>query len=315
MQNRPASQFYQATDFELDSNGLMSLCKECIGNLFDSYMMSTGTIEEAMLKLCKKMNMRYSQEAIDAAKQQIKEYQESGKSTNNFVGVYKTKLATMQSGRGGSNKNENLEYEEMTQITINAQDAITLDNINEDEVEMNVVLYWGEGFEQKDYRWLEAKMAEWKKTHRSDTQAEQELLRYIVLKQFEIEDARRGKKSTSSLLKELQDLMKTSAVDPAKATTANAGKSQDTFSAFIKIIEENRPAEYYKDKALFKDYDNLDYYFRKYVVRPLKNFITQSRDFSLDDAEENEDELIEIDNTLGEDTELDIAQDGMLPQE
>jgi hypothetical protein len=101
-------------------------------------------------------------------------------------------------------------------------------------------------------------------------------------------------KSTSGLVKEKQDLMKTASVDPAKTALAGSGRSQDTFSAFIKTIEENEPADYYKDKEMFKDFDNIDWYFRKYVTRPLKNFITQSRDFSVEvDDEENEFEIEE----------------------
>ena len=86
--------------------------------------------------------------------------------------------------------------------------------------------------------------------------------------------------------------MRTASVDPAKANMASSGKSLDTFSAFIKTIEETEPAEYYKDKALFKDFDNINFYFEKYVRRPLKNFVTGSRDFNVDadtDDEEYDD--------------------------
>jgi hypothetical protein len=70
---------------------------------------------------------------------------------------------------------------------------------------------------------------------------------------------------------------------------ANAGKSQETFSAFIKTIEENEPAEYFEDKKLFKDFDNLNFYFEKYILRPLKNFVINSRDFDVSAGTEEED--------------------------
>jgi hypothetical protein len=53
-------------------------------------------------------------------------------------------------------------------------------------------------------------------------------------------------------------------------------------------VEETTPSEYYKDKELFKDFDNIGSYFKKYITRPIKNFVTGSRDFNVntdDDAE------------------------------
>jgi hypothetical protein len=125
-------------------------------------------------------------------------------------------------------------------------------------------------------------------------------LKEICHVELKIRKARIEDKSTASLVKELQDLMKTANVDPAKASLANAGKSQDTFSSFIKTIEENEPADFYKDKDLFKDFDNLDWYFKKYVTRPLKNFIQiGSRDFDVSDndfEDEIEDDIFSEEN-------------------
>jgi hypothetical protein len=105
----------------------------------------------------------------------------------------------------------------------------------------------------------------------------------------------------ASAVKRLQELMRTASVDPAKAATANSGQAKDTFSSFIKIIEENEPASYYgqDSKKLFKDFDNIDFYFKKYITRPLKNFITQSRDFNVD-IEDDVDEVVDSEEPNGD---------------
>ena len=151
-------------------------------------------------------------------------------------------------------------------------------------------LFWGDNYEYEDYIYLEKELAEWKKTHKADTKAEEMLLKEICHKSLEIRKSRERNGNSADLVKQLQDLMKTAAVDPSKTSSIGAGKSQETFSAFIKTIEETEPAEYFKDKELFKDFDNLDFYFKKYLTRPLKNFITQSRDFNVS-SEEDEEEL------------------------
>ena len=158
-------------------------------------------------------------------------------------------------------------------------------------VPQEVLIYWGEGYNFIDYEFLETELSEWKRTHKSDTKAEETLLKEICHKQLEIRRARSEARPTSSLIKELQELMKTASVDPAKTAIAGAGKSQDTFSAFIKTIEENDPADFYKDKGVFKDYDDIGKYFEKYITRSLKNFTTGSKDFNINDDDSDDEDV------------------------
>ena len=104
--------------------------------------------------------------------------------------------------------------------------------------------------------------------------------------------------------------MKTAAIDPNKANASGQGKGKESFSAFIKMIEETEPADFYKDKGLFKDFDNVEFYFEKYVTRPLKNFIMGSRDFNVEAEKEfdDEDDTFDI-NNIGLDDEYAIKKD------
>ena len=154
-------------------------------------------------------------------------------------------------------------------------------------------MFWGKNLDRDDYKFLERELDDWKKTHKSDTKAELTLLKEICFKQLEIYKKRREGNSPAGLVKELQELMRTANVDPAKASLAASGKNLDTFSSFVEILERNEPADVYKDKKLFKDYDNIDYYFKKYVTRPLKNFITGSRDFSIEQEDDADDDFAE----------------------
>ena len=75
--------------------------------------------------------------------------------------------------------------------------------------------------------------------------------------------------------------MKSLAISPNIANTANANKSTEAFGLWIKDIEELTPAEWHDKHELFKDMDNLNQYFEDYFVRPIRNFITGSRDFNV----------------------------------
>ena len=45
----------------------------------------------------------------------------------------------------------------------------------------------------------------------------------------------------------------------------------------IEEIEKYTPAEYYKDKKLFKDTDEIGNYWERFIKRPLKNLILGSK--------------------------------------
>ncbi|SRR5258706_2497970 len=294
-------EFFSAVDLILDTNKLMSICSDCIGKLFEKTLESeNGNLQKTILHLCKMLNVLYSEQAITDS---LKVIETRNMDKSKFFGVYKSRLfMTKRSSVNDSQDDINLTYKDNPIINNNTI-------VSEFEVDPEVVDFWGSGYEKEDYRWLEKTLAEWKRTHKSDTMGEQTLLREIVFKQLEIEKSRKVGFSSGSLIKELQDLMKTASVDPAKSNIAGSGKSQDTFSAFIKMIEENEPADYYKDKELFKDFDNIDRYFQKYILRPLKNFITGSRDFNVDSEDESLDENlddIDIEKLLETENETDM---------
>lgn len=292
METKKVVEFYRATDTILDKNGSMSVCKDCVSDLYVRYFVIEKSVDKAMLRLCRLINWRYDEDSISSTEKQSANAEKTP-DDRSIPGIYRTKISLKskleQSGSFFATKgnDDNLTFRE----PINRQ----IEEVDEDafgEETPNLKVFWGESFSYQDYVFLEAELALWKGSHKADTYAEISLLKELCYKELEIRKARIEGKTTSSLVKEKQDLMKTASVDPAKANMASSGKSLDTFSAFIKTIEETEPAEYYKDKALFKDFDNINFYFEKYVRRPLKNFVTGSRDFNVDadtDDEEYDD--------------------------
>jgi hypothetical protein len=295
--------FHKAVDNVLDTNGFFSVCKACANDLYAGFLSSEGNTQKAILRMCRILNVAYNESAIEAALKQVEV--KGGVEEESIWGLYRAKLI-IQLRTYLTDDTDNLDLTFQPSVTINTGISVP----SEDDVEYDVVKYWGKGYQQEDYFWLEETLSDWKKTHKCDTKAEETLLREIVFKQFEIEKSRNdGGKTSPSLVKELQDLMKTASVDPAKSNEASAGKSKDTFSAFIKMIEEDEPAEVFGDERdAFKDFQGIEKYFEKYVVRPLKNFITMSRDFNVEsDGEDNENEFDKFEDFLPEVPEIEIG--------
>jgi hypothetical protein len=144
-------------------------------------------------------------------------------------------------------------------------------------------------------------LAQWRQSYSCNNEAERFYLKQICLKLLELEQSD-GKKD--GILKSVQQLLKDSALTPAQQTASSSGKGTETWGMMAKLVEESTPAEYYKDKTLFKDFDNIGAYIKKYITRPLKNFATGSRDFNVttDDSAEYDSEYV------GDDIEEEVIQ-------
>jgi hypothetical protein len=282
MKVKSPKEFLTATDALLDRNGYLSICTDCIDDLFEKIFASENDLSKTILQLCRMLNVVYLDGAVQATITHAATLTVEGKSLRLVFSYYKSKATSM----AHMNQSGALTF---TEPVILVSDKPLDENIKDIDYYKQ---FWGENFEIEDYDYLEKELADWEKTHKSDTKAELILLKEICLKELEIRKSRARGSVSEAALKTLQDLMKTASVDPSKTSMANAGKSLDTFSSFIKNIEETEPADLYKDKDLFKDFDNIDFYFKKYVTRPLKNFITQSRDFNVS-VEDDVDEIVE----------------------
>ena len=271
MEMKPPKLFYEATDTYLDRNGKLSVCIDCVDDIFGKTYAQEGDFGKTIYTLCKILNVKYDEKAVENTISNIRTLEQKGKPIGNIFGYYKTKLM----GYGILIGEGNLTFTEPTKITMDT-------NVSVDTPDAKYLdRFWGKGLSIEDYEYLEEQLSEWKQTHKSDTKAEITLLKEICFRQLEIRKSREQNNSVDNDVKVLQDLMKTASVDPAKSTLAGSGKSNETFSAFIHTIEQNRPAEYYKNKELFKDFDNVDWYFKKYVTRPLENFVKGTRDFDV----------------------------------
>jgi hypothetical protein len=301
-QNKNPDDFLTTSDPFLDSSGKMSVCKTCINDIYDIVYESRGSVERTILELCRILNVRFDQPALSATMSQINNAEEKGKTINYPFGLYKMKI-NAPALHGGSTRDpwiapSDCTFHEPTMSLL--EDTIIINDIPERDLKY-LEQFWGKStkYTREDYEFLESELDEWKKTHRSDTKGELELLKELCHKSLEIRKARELGQPYGSLVKELQDLMKTANVDPAKASSANSGKMNETYGNIIRMMEETHPADYYKDRELFKDYDNIEEYFKSYVTRPLKNFVTESRDFNIENQEEDEDDIdFDIDDIL-----------------
>ena len=269
----PASRFYEATNTVIDKNGLLSICRDHCNEIYETYYSIHNNIDIAIKLTCRDLDIRYSEEALKQAQSHVESLMSKGKKADKLFGYYKSKLGST------GKKNENFESFRFK----DSEFENVINNQIEEDIDDDLVLFWGKGFSLDDYIFLELELSNWKQTHKCDNQAEITLLKEICIKILTIRNKRAENENVSQDVKELQDLFKTASVDPAKANQASAGKSHESFGLWTKDIEQFRPAEWFEQQEKYQDMDGFKPYLKNYISRPIENFLTGTRNFFVDD--------------------------------
>lgn len=265
--------FYQSQNKLHRHFGILHICKDCTVEVFEEQQNKYSDQKTCIYYFCKKLDLPYIEGAYEGAvnhseKTGWKIYQSYFKQLNSFKDA-NSYMNSFEEGEHITYDHDLEGYKVKTEMI-------------EDEVEndTDVKIFWGHGFDEPyDYDFLEIELANWKKTHKCDNQAEITLLREICIKILEIRKLRELKQSVSKEQKELQELMKTASVDPAKSNAINSGENVDRFGVWLKDIEQTKPAEWWENQEMYKDMDGFMPYIKDYIVRPIKNFFTGSKDF------------------------------------
>jgi hypothetical protein len=281
--------FYNAYDGKIiDGNGKFSVCKKCIVDLYDYFYQQYESMEKTTHRMCQALNVRFTNDALDATKAHIQTLIDNGKNVSAIFSIYLMKLtATKKSmDKGGVN---DFQYEDVG--TIFTEKQIDVKKI---PIPQDVIDFWGDDVLEEDILFLEKEFASFKQTHSTDTRAEVVLLKQVCFNLLDIKKERLAGNNTIKLVKELQDLMTKLAISPnvAKSNALNAGG--DSFGQWIADIEKEEPAQWLLSDPrgeIYRDVADTNAYFEKYIVRPLRGFITGSRDFNIDENEEIEREF------------------------
>ncbi len=264
---QPASNFYTASDNIFYANGKFGICKDCL----KQYVYIDGNVDENNFKnILRIYDVPFLKKIFESAVADEKE----------TVGVYMKNIYLNYKGCTWNNSDD---------LGIDA-DSINQDNQEEFKVTKDILKRWGYGFTPNEYQWLEEDFAEWCLNHESEKMSMQRLFQMICIKELEIRNTRQQGKATDKLEKSLMELMNNSNLTPRTMSAMNETDSTRVYGVWLKDIERYKPAEYFKDKKLYHDFDGIGDYFNRFVLRPMKNLLTGSRDFDKEFTVENEDE-------------------------
>jgi hypothetical protein len=282
-ENKKPSDFYVATDTTLDTNGFMSVCKSCCESIYQGTYRAEKNTARALLITCRILNWKFDEDTVNAALLHIETAKKNGAVPQGVVGFYKGKLGLSSGKSFTERENNSLTFTEVSGLKIEPEDPLG-NHVTEKTTE-ELEKIWGDSLEYEDYIWLESEYAIWEGDYNIRSRGEVNLLRLIILKLFDIRKGRSSKQNVNKLEEDFQKLLVTSNLSPAQSNAASKGNIADTWGMLIKRIEEETPAEYYKDYKLFDDFFDLKKYLKNYVSRPISNFLNGRKNYSVDDID------------------------------
>ena len=281
----PERNFYKAVDKKrVDTNGKISVCKNCAQEIYDELFKETPVMEKVIHTMCTTLNVAFINNAVDATKAHIDTLTDSGKNVKAIFSIYLQKLVAVNPTM---DKSADVD---MTYVDVGTVYTDKQFDIKESPIPKDVLDFWGRQYPEEDIRFLEKEYTNLKMTHVVKTYAEITLAKQVCFTVLDIEKVRSGKAEgdMTKMLRSVQDLMKSLDIAPNVANTNTASEDDETFGMWIKDIEKSEPARWLKDNpqyGIYRDIDNIDKYYKDYVVRPLKNFITESRDFNVEELD------------------------------
>ena len=271
--------FYRSHSTLYDNNGYLPVCKDCLAQLYNKYLLSFQDIHKAIKRICMAYDLYYSDVLVDSCLK-------GSRAATPPIGEYMKKLNMSQcKGKTFDNTiDEGFLFEGGSAMVPSDEEIKPVTTIPD-----TVKMRWGSGLSDDDYKTLEEHYRYLKKAN-PDFDSNQEIF-IMDLCQTKMQQTRAMMSGrTDDYIKLTESYRKTFAQAGLKTTPDVAESNNESWGTWINMISRYTPEEYYKDKTLYKDFDGIGEYFKRFVLRPLKNLQlgTTDRDeeFFVSDEEE-----------------------------
>lgn len=247
------------------NNGYLTVCVKCVDELYEGYLKQLGTVSAAVYRMCMKFDLYYSDLTMNAVTS----------ATGKFKNAFSAYLSKSNLTQVTFNSFDDT-LEQQTQTLVLSKSDLEEAEINGIKVKKVSYDRWGDGFEPAEYNDLDAH-------YRLLTGSVQDWgSAWPVIRSLCILDVLQKRALKAKDDKKFIDLAseykKTYKEAGFKITQNTTDMEDQPLGVMAMVVEKICPAEYYKDKTLFSDFDKIGEYFERFIVRPFRNLLTGSAD-------------------------------------
>ena len=242
---KSVTQFYKSKSCLYKSIGRLPICKECIGDIYNNYFAKFNDERLAIYYLCRKLDISFSQSCFNAV------ISNRGSQKDSLAWkIYMQKFNSL----GGQNGYGNT-FDDSDEIDIKKEvEKNEIKNVDDETLN-----FWGKGFEEEDYNFLNNEYNNMLSRYECDSYAQEVLFQDIAFQRLDIRKKRQRGDNVDKELKTLQDLLGSANIKPAQEN-ASVNSEQVTFGTLIKKYENEKPIPEPEKEWISKDW------IRKYVT-------------------------------------------------
>ena len=220
--NFPASQ----SEMYAGWNYHLPICRKCLDRTYEHYVEAYGNDEDmAIRRICEKFDIYYSTSLLSASRKITKD--------RSRIHTYISKANLVQ--YKGKTYDTTLDEERKGDV------IETLEDVKDDKkTKLKTVKFFGTGFSDDDYAYLQDQYNDWTSRCECKTKAQEEVFKRICFKQLEILKANREGRDTKDLDKTFQDYLDTANLKPKQNNLDTLSDAQ-TFGTLLAKWENERP--------------------------------------------------------------------------
>lgn len=258
--------FYNSNSIFYSNTGKIPYCKQCMEKFYQ-YFYKKYTNEgclapekKAVKRLCMIFDVYYRDDVYNSAMKKIND-----DSMNiSPMSQYMKNIQLRQYNFNKETYENTITQAEQENFAMSAIADISGD-ISIDQKTMD---FWGSGFTEEDYKFLQREYDDWVTRHECQTKAQEEIFKRICFKQLEILKATRRGEDTKNLDATFQNLLDTAKLQP-KQNSGDAVSDAQTFGTLIDKWENTRPLPEIDEEL--KDVDKIalyvDIFFRGHLSK------------------------------------------------
>lgn len=242
--SKTKSQWYMGND------GYLPWCNECREKMFEFYVKKYNDEDEAIDRLAMMFDTYVNDKLLDASEHSVA----SALKINTYMGRLNIRQYADKS------------YDDV--IDQKKKNALAAGDTKGTKVTQKMIRFWGDGFDERDYLFLEDHYQNWITRQECKTVSQETLFKQIAKAELNSEkayatgDTKKIKEATDNLL----NLMTSANVKPNQ-TNDNALAESNTFGTLIQKWEEEEPIP--EPAPEWQDVDGIGKYFRVWVLGTL----------------------------------------------
>lgn len=245
--------------------GKIPYCRNCIYGFANEYAKTFGekNYHIVIFLLCRKLGITFSMDCYKRC-----DYENKNDVVKNYIKISNQYSESFMVD--GFDYGEKLDDAE-----------IFVDDKDDDfDITNEMILFWGTFKNKSDYSFLENEFLNWQRDFACDNYSEKLLIRDICIIDLQLRYANASNDITSAqkLRSSRKDILASGGLNPAALKNAENAK-QSVFGCWVEDIEKYMPAEFFEDKQLYKDHDHIEEYTEELIRRPIRNIISDTRDF------------------------------------